>query len=39
MKTECLKSWYQSYITKGRKVAAMDELFGGQDEESGDQSP
>ena len=27
MKTECLKSWYRSHITKGRMVAAMDELL------------
>jgi hypothetical protein len=32
MKMECLKSWYRSHITKGRKVAAIDELLDAQDE-------
>jgi hAT family C-terminal dimerisation region len=31
MKTECLKSWYRSHITKGRTVAAM-ELLGRRDD-------
>jgi hypothetical protein len=27
MKTECLKSWFQSHITKGKAVAVVDELL------------